>query len=108
MLTSISLPPNLGPSTEPILIPIPINLEIEPPILDSHILLIDYECELKFFDLELIIKPKLTLEPKLDFHESVLGPEPIILEPKLITSSNHVLLLDQGVDNYDFEIIFQD
>jgi len=58
---------NLDSITEPTLIPIPIDLEIEPPILDSHILLMDLKCELKFFDLDPTPEPKLTLKPKLDF-----------------------------------------
>ena len=37
----------------------------------------------------------------------ILVPEPIILEPKSITSSSHILLLDQGVDYHDSEMIFQ-
>jgi len=68
----------------------------------------DHECELMFFDLELTLEPNPTLEPKLDFSEQVLVPEPVILEPKSITSSSHILLLDQGVDNYDSEMVFQD
>ena len=68
----------------------------------------DHECQRKFFDLKPTIEPKLTLESKLDFPESVLVPEPIILEAKSITSTSHILLLDQGVDNYDPEMIFQD
>jgi len=107
MLTLISLP-NLDPNTELTLIPIPINHEIESLIVDSHILLMDHEYELKFFDLEPTIEPKLTLESKLDFLKLVLIPEPIILEPKSITSSIRILLLNQGVDYYDSEIIFQD
>jgi len=84
ILTPVFLP-NLDPITEPILIPIPIDLEIEPFILDSQILLMDHECELKFFDLETTIEPKLTLEPKLDLShipELVLVPISFILEPK--------------------------
>jgi len=58
-------------------------------------------------NLEPTIKSKLTLEPKLDFPMLVLVPKPISLEPKSITSSSHVLLLDQGIDYYDSEMIFQ-
>ena len=67
-----------------------------------------HEYELKFFDLELTLEPKLTLKPKLNFLELVLVIEPIILNSKSITSSSHILLLVQGVNNYDSEMIFQD
>jgi len=83
MLTPVSLP-NLDPIPEPTLFPIPIYLEIELPILNSHITLMDHECELKFFDLEPTIESKLTLELKIDLshiRESVLVPVLFILEP---------------------------
>ena len=32
--------------------PIPIELEHEPPMLDSHIPLLENECELEFYDLD--------------------------------------------------------
>jgi len=51
MLTPVSLP-NLDPNIKLTLIPMRIDLEIKPLILDSHIPLIDLECEFKFFDLE--------------------------------------------------------
>jgi len=44
MLTLVSLP-NLNLIFELTLIPVPIKLEIEPHILDSHILLMEKECE---------------------------------------------------------------
>ena len=44
ILTLVSLP-NLDYITEPILISLPINLEIETPILESHIPLGRKECE---------------------------------------------------------------
>ena len=44
MLTLVSLP-NLDPILEPTLIHVPIELKIEPPILDSHIPLMGKECE---------------------------------------------------------------
>ena len=44
MLTLISLP-DLDPISEPTLIPVPINLEHESPILESHIRLMEKECE---------------------------------------------------------------
>ena len=55
-----------------------------------------------------ILKPKLTLEPKLNFFELVLVPKPFILEPKSSISQNHILLFDQGIDHNDSEMIFQD
>jgi len=48
---SVSLP-NLDPISEPTLIPVLIDYEIESPIVDSHIPLMDQECELKFIDLD--------------------------------------------------------
>ena len=45
MLTPVSLP-NLDPFLELILIPVLVDLEIESPILDSHIPLMGNECEL--------------------------------------------------------------
>ena len=87
MLTLVSLP-DLDPILEPTLIPVPINLH-EPPILDSHIPLMENECELKFFDLDPILEAKLILDPKLDLShilELVLVPVRLILEPKSIIS----------------------
>ena len=107
MLTLISLT-DLNLFSELTLIPISIDLEIEPPILDSHIPLMRNECELQFFDLKLTIEPKPTLEPKLDFFESVLVPKPIFFEPKSTTLPNHVLLLDLDIEQNDSEMIFQD
>ena len=101
MLTLISLT-DLDPFPEPTLVPISINL----PILDSHIPLMEKEFEFQLFDLDTTLEPNPTLEPKLDFSESVLVPEPFILEPKSTISSNHILLLDQGIDHNDYEMIF--
>jgi len=103
MLTLISLT-DLDPFPEPTFVPISIDL----PILDSHISLMRNECELQFFDLKLTIEPKPTLEPKLDFSESVLVPKPIFFEPKSTTLPNHVLLLDLDIEQNDSEMIFQD
>ena len=44
----------------------------------------------------------------LIFFEPVLIPNPIILEHKSIISLSQILLLDQGVDNDDLEMVFQD
>ena len=106
-LIPLSLP-NLDLILEPTLIPVPVYYEIGSPILDGHIRLMDHEYEFRFFDFEPTLEQNPTLEPKFDFPEPILVPEPITLEPKSITSSSHILLLDQGVDNYDSEIIFQD
>jgi len=66
------------------------------------------ECEFQFLDLDLTLKPKLTLEPIVDFSELVLVPEPIILEPKSTIPPSHILLLDIGIDHDDPMMIFQD
>jgi len=107
MLTPVSLP-NLNQFSEPTFISIPIHLEIEAPILDSHIPLLGRECESQFFDLDPIIEPIPTLEPEVDFIELVLVPELFISEPKSSIPQNHILLLDQGIDHNDSVIIFQD
>jgi len=56
MLTPLSLP-NLDPFPELTLIPVPIDLEIESPILDNHIPLMENECESTFVALEPTIEP---------------------------------------------------
>ena len=105
MLTLITSP-DLDPILEPTLIPVPIDFEHEPLILDRHIPILGNECERQFFDLDQTLKMNPTLEPKLDFPESVLVSEPITLESKSTNSSNHIPLLDLGVDNYDSKKIF--
>ena len=107
MLTPVFLP-NLDQFFEPTFFHVPINLEMESPILDSHIPLMGKECEYKFLDLDSTLKPKLTLEHKVDFSELVLVFEPIILEPKSTIPSSHILLLDIGIDHDDSVMIFQD
>jgi len=107
MLTPISLR-NLDLILEPTLIPVPVYYEIGSPILDGHIRLMDHEYEFRFFDFEPTLEQNPTLEPKFDFPEPILVPEPITLEPKSITSSSHILLLDQDVDNDDPDMVFQD
>jgi len=81
ILSLISLT-DLDSFPEPTLIFISIDLETEPPILDSHILLMRKECEFHFFDLDSTIEPILTLELTLNFFELVMVPEPITLELK--------------------------
>ena len=80
---------------------------MESPILDSHIPLMGKECEFQFLDWDSTLEPKLTLEPKVNFPELELVPEPIILEPKSTIPLSHILLLDIGIDHDDSVIIFQ-
>ena len=70
----------------------PIDLEIESPNLDSHIPLMGEKCEFQFFDLDSTLEAKQTLEPKIDFSELVIVPEPITLESKSIILPSHILL----------------
>ena len=107
MLTPVSLP-KLEPISEPTLILVPVYYEIGSPILDSHVRFMNHKYELKFFDLEPTFEPNPTLEPKFNFSELVLVPNPILLKLKSITSSSQILLLDQGVNNDDPEMVFQD
>ena len=81
MLTLV-FSPDLDPIPEPALIPVPIDFEHEALVLDSHIKLLENECECQFFDLDQTLEPNPALEFKLDFFEPVLVPEPITLEPK--------------------------
>jgi len=84
ILTSVSLP-DLDLISMPTLISIPIELEHESLILDSHILLLENKCELEFYDLNQTHGPTLTLESKLDLSfipESVSVPIHFIIEPK--------------------------
>ena len=109
MLIPVSLPDSdLIP--KPTLILIPIKLEHEQLILDSHIPLLGNECELEFNDLDRH-EPTQTLEPKLDLSfipESVSVLIPFIVEPKPSIPQNHIPLLDQDLDQYDSIMIFQD
>jgi len=108
MLTIVSLS-NLDPILKPRLIPVPIDFEHEPPIIDSHISLLRDECEFQFFDWD--HEPNLTLESKLNlsqFYKSTLVPKPITLEPKSTIPSSHIILWTYGVDHNDSVMIFQD
>ena len=58
MLTLVFLP-NLDQFPEPTFIPVPIDLEIESPILDSHIPLMKKESEFQFLDLVSTFEPGL-------------------------------------------------
>ena len=64
MLTPVFLS-NLDQFSEPTFIPVPIDFEIESPILDSHIPLMGKEYKFYFFDLDATLEQKLTLELKL-------------------------------------------
>ena len=81
MLTPISLT-DLESFPEPTLILVSIDLETVPTSLDSHIPLIERECEFQFFDLDPNVELIPTLKPTLDFFELVMVPKPITLEPK--------------------------
>ena len=105
MLTPVFLP-NLDEFSKPTFFSVPIDLEMESPILDSHIPLIEKECEIQFLDLDSTLKPKLTLEPKVNFYELLLVPEPIIFEPKSTIPPSHIPLLDIGIDHDDSVMIF--
>jgi len=48
------------------------------------------------------------LKPKLDFCKLVLVYKLSILEPKSTIPPSHILLLDQGIDHNDSEMIIQD
>ena len=63
------------------------------------------ECKNKFFDLDLTLESKLTLEPKVDFFELVLIPEPIILQSKSTIPPSHIPLLDIDIDLDDSVMI---
>ena len=109
-MTPVSLS-DLDHIHEPTLILVLINLEHEPPILESHITLMGNKCETQFFDLDPTLKPNLTLEPKLDLNqlpESVLILEPFTIELKSTILLSHILLFDQGVKQYNSLMIFQE
>ena len=107
MLTPVFLP-NLDQFSEPTFIPVPIDLEIESSILDSHIPLMENECEFHFFNLDPTIKLIPTLKLTLDFTVLVMIPEPINLEPKSTILLSFILLLDIDIDHNDFVIISKD
>jgi len=107
ILTYVSLP-KLDPLLEPTLIHVSMDFEIEPILLDCHTSLMGIECEVKFFDLDSTLEPKPTLEPNVDFPEFVLVQGLFISKPKSSILQNHILLLDQGIDQNDSVMIFQD
>jgi len=80
-LTPVSLS-DLDPIPKPTLIPIPIELKHEPPILDSQVPPLGNECELQSYDLDQTHELTLTLEPKLNLSfilKSVSVPIPFIV-----------------------------
>ena len=65
----------------------------------------------QFYDLDKTYEPTLTLEPKLDLSfipKSVLASIPFIVEPKSSIPQNHILLLDQDLNQYDSVMTSQD
>ena len=100
--------PNLSNILESVLIPTPVILELESPILESHIPLWENECGLEFqlFYFDPIPKPILTPEPLFDLSQI---PESILVhvlpETKSIIPSFHTLFWDKGVNKIDSEII---
>ena len=110
MLTHVSLS-DFDHIPELTLIPMPINLEHEPPILKIHIPLMGNECETLLFDLDPTLELTPTLESRLDLNQlpkSVLVLVPFTLELKSIISPNHISLLNQGVEQYNFEKVYED
>jgi len=74
-----------------------VNLLLESPILQSHILLIENEYEPQRFNLDPILETNLSLKLLLDLSnipESVLVPVAFILEPKSTISTIHISLSD--------------
>ena len=65
------------------------------------------ECEIKFFNLDSTLKPKLTLEHKAEFLELVMVLELFISEPKSSIPQNHIFLLDIGINHNDSVMIFK-
>jgi len=64
MLTLVSLP-DLDPIPKPTLIFVPMELEIEPLILDSYIPMMGKEYEFLFFDLDSTLEPNRLLNLNL-------------------------------------------
>ena len=90
-------PTRFEPYPDPTLIHAPINLKLEFPILQSHILLMENECKPQLFYLDPTLDPISTLEPLLDlnqFPKSILVPLPFNPELKSTISPNHIQLLN--------------
>ena len=104
ILTPVLLP-DLSNILKSVLIPTPVILELESPIL-SHIPLWENDCGLEFqlLDLDKLLEPSSTPEPLLDlsfFAESVLVP--VLLTSKSIIQSFHTPFWDKAVDTIDSE-----
>jgi len=99
-----------------ILIFMPINLELESLILHNHISLMAIDGKWMCTRLStFLFRPNSwtnfdsrTLLDLNQIPKSVVVPEPLTLEPKLIISPNHIQLLDKGVQQYDSVIFFHD
>ena len=108
-MTPILLP-DLSNILESVLIPIPIILELESPILGSHIPLWENECGLEFHLLYLDPLPEniLTPEPLLDFSHF---PESIVVhalpDSRSIILYFHTPFWNKGVDKNDSEVILK-
>ena len=87
-----------GPIFEPIIVLIPIDFEIEPPILESHISLMGKECDLQFFDSEPTFEPKLTLKSKLNLSHIGIRTDHSWMQ---IIPQSHIPFLDQGIYHND-------
>ena len=66
MLTPVFLP-NLDQFSEPTFILVPIDPEMESPILDNRFSLMGKECEFQLLDLDSTLEPKLSLRAKVVF-----------------------------------------
>ena len=101
--------PNLSNILELVLVPTPVILKLESPIL-SHILLLGNECGLEFqlFDLDPLPESISTPKSLLDlnhFPESVLVP--VFLKSKSIILSFHTPFWDKAIDKINSEINYE-
>ena len=87
------------------MIPIPVILELELPILESHIPSWGNECGLEFqlFELDPLPEPISTPEPLLDLS---LFPESVLVLV-LSESKSIIPFWDKGLDKFDSEIILK-
>ena len=108
LLTPVLLP-DLGNILESVLIPTPVILELESPIV-SRIPLWENDCGLEFqlIDLNPLLEPRSTPETLLDlsfFPESVLVP--VLPQSKSIILSFHTPFWDKAVDKIGSEIYYE-
>ena len=92
------------------MVPIPVILELESPIIDSHIRSWENECGLEFqlLDLDPLPEPVSTLEPLLDLSQIPKSVVILVLPmSKSIIPSFHTPFWDKGIDNNDSEIILR-